>query len=190
MIGNPIDARNHDRALAEIAAILSKKLSLQDDAIKPVISRLRDLVSPDSIRPFVVDTVRDFIGSDELEVDDDASISWSSDGGAFVQAWVWMSDEELFRSVPHVVIELETADGCNGSEIFIIRNGFPAGCGIRWDAEPDAQTTSARFSLCNRDQEDVIEMDGDQWRTLESAGRVETFVSELLAKASVTQQVA
>lgn len=190
MLATPTNTQTLDCALAEIAAILSKKLNLQDNAIKPLISRLRDQVTPDSIRPFVVDTVRKFIGSDELEVDDDAAISWSSDGGAFVQAWVWMLDDELFASVPHVVLELETADGCNGSEVFILRNGLPAGCGIRWDGDPDAQTTSAHFRVCNRENEDVIELDGDQWRELESNGRVETYIGELLTKAGATRRVA
>ena len=31
----------------------------------------------------------------DSSVDDDAEISWSSDGGAYVQAWVWVSNEEL-----------------------------------------------------------------------------------------------
>lgn len=30
----------------------------------------------------------------ELEVDDDAIISWGDDGGAYVQGWIWISDQE------------------------------------------------------------------------------------------------
>lgn len=31
----------------------------------------------------------------ELEVDDDAKVSISPDGGAYVQAWVWVTDDEV-----------------------------------------------------------------------------------------------
>ena len=31
----------------------------------------------------------------EVEIDDGARISRSSDGGAYVQAWVWVDDDEV-----------------------------------------------------------------------------------------------
>lgn len=31
----------------------------------------------------------------ECEIDDDAKVSISSDGGAYVQAWVWVDDDDL-----------------------------------------------------------------------------------------------
>jgi len=31
----------------------------------------------------------------ELEIDDDAIVSFSSDGGAYVQAWVWVDDASI-----------------------------------------------------------------------------------------------
>jgi len=44
-------------------------------------------------------TAQLFKGKDgELEVDDNAKISKGDDAGAYVQAWVWVSDEEVKRA--------------------------------------------------------------------------------------------
>lgn len=34
----------------------------------------------------------------DLEFDDDAAVSWSADGGAYVQCWKWLSDEDLAQA--------------------------------------------------------------------------------------------
>lgn len=37
---------------------------------------------------------RELFESDTLEVDDDAKVSWT-EGGVWVQAWLWIPDEDL-----------------------------------------------------------------------------------------------
>ena len=42
------------------------------------------------------DAARSIWGQDgQLEIDDDAPVSKGEDDGAYVQAWVWVSDDEV-----------------------------------------------------------------------------------------------
>jgi len=64
---------------------------------------------------------RDAISThDELEVDDDAMASVGDDPGAWVHAWIWVSNEEAGIEEPHHP-DCPATDGlgcrCNGTEM-------------------------------------------------------------------------
>lgn len=62
-----------------------------DDEITEVACLFR---SPEDLA--VKDAASELFGREgELEFDDDAVVSWSADGGAYVQCWRWIDDEQL-----------------------------------------------------------------------------------------------
>ena len=59
---------------------------------------MRDRVSTSELRKRYIKTAIDLYGSNDIEFDVDTSSSCmiaEADGGAFVQAWVWVSQEDL-----------------------------------------------------------------------------------------------
>lgn len=50
-------------------------------------------------REAIIERARDEHQSDgEVEIDDPTIVSWSSDGGAYVMAWVWVDGKEVVES--------------------------------------------------------------------------------------------
>lgn len=75
-----------------------------------------------------------------LEVDDSAVVSVSEDGGAYVEAWVWVPNESL----PNDPEPVET----NDETVQRFRNEYDCPCGEHWEDEWDSMCDD-RCPECN-----------------------------------------
>lgn len=76
-----------------------------------------ELERTEEIKGAYLDAAREYVSEGDLELDDNAVVSISSDGGAYVQMWKWIGAEEA--GVCRTCYDALTNDG----------DGFDGECG-------------------------------------------------------------
>lgn len=76
----------------ELAKTARETGSYTDEQVQAVIEAVNKSADDDECVAYR-DKAKDIWASDDCEIDDDAIVS-VSDRGAFVQAWVWVPDED------------------------------------------------------------------------------------------------
>jgi hypothetical protein len=91
----PLHSALFNRAeLASLAALLESHPDREGAGVSLKLLAERSGAGSDASAVAAYQNGADALASDgEIEVDDDAVVSIGGDGGAYVQAWLWVSDE-------------------------------------------------------------------------------------------------
>jgi len=177
-----------DKAVQQSLSVLEQSLGLDGGALESCrMALLRALPSRDELagwRCYQNAARRSFGRDGEIEIDQDAGVSVSGDGGAYVQGWLYCSHEDLIASLPHGLLTLESRNGRIGSTTVVFSDPHLLFLGMSWDSEGDDETISAAFEIDGRE---ILRVDGDVWRELESEGMLETVVRCLFQGGESTQ---
>lgn len=179
-----------DGVMEQIAPTLKAQLNLDDGRLRAVRRVLSTLMDDDRMQREVRERARELVGEDgELEIDEDAAVSWSSDGGAYIQGWVWIYDDDLFANRRRIVLELETANGICGSCVYLPLGDEVVSTEMRWDANSTSETIRAQVifkeatdtSVAVDERENsAMEIAGDEWREMEDSGQFDQLVKSFL----------
>lgn len=115
-------------------------------------------------------------GNDVYEIVDGPDYAIDSEGK--VREFPPGVDAEL----PLVRVTLSTADSCTGTQIYGLKPSYyPVTIEeIEWEPqEPDAETVSVEVEVCFDSGAHFVDLDGDQFRALEEAGKFDAFLGAL-----------
>lgn len=175
-VNTGLTAAARDAAITAAVGALARTLVLDDEERDHVEAALRRLLPTAIERPArdcYCAAARERQVDGGLEIDTDAGVSVSDDGGAYVQAWVWVSHDDLTAAFPHGELRIVTRDGRLGTERWVFYGPGVYGLGMHWDVDGEDETASVAFDL---DGEEVFLLDGELWRALEASGRVEEAI--------------
>lgn len=108
-----------DEAIPHLRDIMQAQLAIKDERPsrkldEHILERLNDVIEDNENpeRETYVKTAKEMYHRDgETEIDDNARVSISDDGGAYVMAWVWVNEGELDRDVEFEAEEEEEVEG-------------------------------------------------------------------------------
>jgi hypothetical protein len=180
----PYTPEQRDRAIKKAASLVARELKLSDalrESVEYGISRAVMTEHERYLRDMYASAAGPNAEDQDLQIDEDAGISFSDGDGAYISAWIFVKNEDLLDVHHGGTLYLETSDGRTGTEVYVVYGGKVSGTLIDWDSHGEGETVRAFFTVHGQV---VFDVGGDEWRRMESSGMVAMAIERALMFSS------